>query len=152
MQEVVLQWTRYPNFFDLYAKHKNDPKLMYIIGENHHCYIGSVGSKGGTDGLAQRYQKQYIDRARAIFGADKPQNQPAYAGHFLSPSDPTPELIKHAEESIQNLFLNKVGKSAALFTFRGAAGQVSIKSQGQDLPPFLAQESERQSSAVGIRN
>jgi hypothetical protein len=140
MQEVILQWTRYSSFFDLYAKHKNEPKLIYIIGESHHCYIGSVGSKGGTDGLAQRYQKQYIDRARAIFGADKPQNQPAYVGHFLSPDDPAPELIESVEKTIQNLFLNKFGKSAALFTPRGAAGQVSIKSEGQDLPPFLPQE------------
>ncbi len=141
MQEVTIQWTRYPDFFDLYAKHKDEPKLIYIIGEHHHCYIGSVGSRGGTEGLAQRYQKPYIERARAIFGADKPQNQPAYVGHFLDPSDPAPDLVERVERTIQDLFIRRVGRSAALFTIRGTTTRITIRNIGQDLPSFLITES-----------
>lgn len=137
MPDVRIRWTRYEHFFELYNRHKNEPKLIYIIGENHHCYIGSVGSKGGQDGLAQRYQKQYIDRAKAIFGSDAPDNQPAYVGHFINPINPDPELIIAVEKTIQYEFINKVGRNKALFTTRGYAGHIGVESEGDHIPPFL---------------
>ncbi len=87
--------------------------------------------------MAKRYEKQYIDRSRSIFGADAPQNQPAYVGQFLSPGNPAPELIGQVEKTIQKAFLDKVGDAAALFALRGFIQDVPIKHQGLEIPTFL---------------
>ena len=44
---TTLAWARFENFFRLYEDLKNVPSLIYVIGETHHVYIGSVGCKGG---------------------------------------------------------------------------------------------------------
>ena len=137
MDEIVIKWLCYPDFFKLYAAHNSDQKLIYVIGRTHHCYIGSVGSKGGTGGLARRYEKQYLDLARTIFGRDLPENQPAYTGLFVTPADPPPKLIEAVEKIIQKIFLDKLGESAALFALRGTVEPLDVKNRGQ-VPSFLS--------------
>ena len=136
MDQIIIEWIRYTDFFDLYDALGREPKLVYVIGETHHCYIGSVGSRHGTGGLAVRYEKQYLDRARAIFGMDKPQHQPAYAGQFVSPIRPDSELVEAIERNIQSLFLKSVGQAAALFKPRGMLKALHWSNQGE-IPRFL---------------
>jgi hypothetical protein len=135
---VILNWHRYDNFFDLYDCHSADPVLIYVIGESHHCYIGSVGSKGGTGGLAVRYESQYINRARAIFGRDFPENQPAFAAVFKEPPNPNENDIENAERIVQRVFLERVGQLHALFKLRADIPEFKIAHEG-DKPSFLCE-------------
>lgn len=131
---IKLKIHKYDDFFKLYEEEKSRPQLIYIIGETHHCYIGSVGVKGGQNGLQQRYQKQYIERAKAIFGMDSPQNQPSFACIFESNvSDHDIELV---EEYIQTKFLNKYEQKNALFQNKEEVNDLEIAISGE-LPDFL---------------
>jgi len=117
---VTLHWTRFDNFFRCYEEVKGVPKLIYVIGETHHVYIGSVGCKGGSGGLAVRYEAQYVNRSRAIFGLDTPKDQPAFAGRFTHEST-TCETVGETEEFVQWIFLNGAYRKHALFTKRPIA-------------------------------
>ena len=130
-----LQWQRFNNFFELYEQLKDEPRMFYVIGEVHHCYIGSVGGRGGENGLAQRYQKQYVDRAMAIFGSSTPVNQPAFASIVSDPRI-TVEDIEPIERQLQNVFIESVGRDNALFTPRGQASDFHLVHSGE-IPGFL---------------
>ena len=130
-----LVWTKFKDFFDLYNQLKNEPRLFYVIGENHHCYIGSVGGRGGMKGLAQRYQKQYVDRSMAIFGSSAPLGQPAFASVVIDPRIQVSD-IEPIERQIQDVFIAKHGISNALFSPRGRASSHNIIHSG-NAPSFL---------------
>jgi hypothetical protein len=102
---TTVNWERFENFFALYEKLKSVQKLIYVIGETHHVYIGSVGCKGGERGLAVRYDKQYVDRTKAIVGSDAPQNQPAFAGTFIDSNRIACENVGDVEKLTQWAFL-----------------------------------------------
>lgn len=74
---IHLVWTPYPDFFKLYEKKKSVPKLIYVIGLTKLVYVGNVGSNGGENGLARRYDEQYVLRAASIFGSNSPKAQRA---------------------------------------------------------------------------
>lgn len=130
-----LVWTGFQDFFDLYNQLKKEPRLFYVIGESHHCYIGSVGGRGGMKGLAQRYQKQYVDRSIAIFGSSTPVGQPAFASVVTDPRIQVSD-IEPIERQIQDVFIAKHGISNALFTPRGRASSHKIIHTG-NVPSFL---------------
>jgi hypothetical protein len=114
---IPLTWTGFENFFRLYADLKRVSNLIYVIGETHHGYIGSVGCKSGSGGLAVRYEQQYVDRSRAIFGMDTPRDQPAFAGRFKA--DITdPSTIREVEELVQWTFLHGKARNQAVFSKR----------------------------------
>lgn len=131
-----LNWQRFDNFFILYDLLKNKPRMFYVIGETHHCYIGSVGGRGGNRGLAQRYEKQYIERTKAIFGASAPSNQPAFASIIEDP-EISQDDIEPIERQLQNTFISVHGSNNALFTPRGQASDFQLIHTG-DVPSFLA--------------
>jgi len=106
-----------------------------VIGETQHCYIGSVGGRGGEGGLRVRYEKQYVNRAKAIFGMDRPQGQPAFAAIF-NDDEVAVDQIEPLERQIQQLFLNDVGPDAALFTPPGQAPHFDLIHEG-NMPAFL---------------
>ncbi len=133
---VVINWRRHSDFFKLWSAHGTEPKLVYVIGETHECYIGSVGSRGGKGGLQTRYEKQYLDRACAIFGQRVPRDQPAFAGLFVDPDQVDQRLIIAAEAQVQNAFITRHGKPAALFDPEHPVGGVEVKHQGE-VPAFL---------------
>ena len=110
---ITLSWQRYRTFFDLWHNHRSDTKLVYVIGASHHCYIGSIGSRGGIQGLGTRYQWQYVRRAQAIFGLDESGGQESYAANFtriVGEHD-----ILATEAYIQNKFILSAGTQNALF-------------------------------------
>jgi hypothetical protein len=131
-----VQWTKYPNFFELWRAHRKSTKLLYVIGEQHHCYIGCIGGKGGQVGLAQRYQWQYVNRARAIFGRDETDGQGAYAGTFRNPDSITPERILAAEAEVQSRCVLALGPDAILFDPEDAIEGFTVRHAGSS-PPFL---------------
>src|SRR5574341_658238 len=128
---IVINWRRYPDFFKLWSAHGTEPKLVYVIGESHECYIGSVGSRGGQGGLRTRYEKQYLDRACAIFGQREPCDQPAFAGLFVDPDQLEQRQIIAAEAQVQSAFITRHDKSAALFEPEHLVEGVEVKHQGE---------------------
>lgn len=132
---MKLNWKRYNNFFELYDELYKVPQLIYVIGETHHCYIGSVGGRTGQNGLSMRYQKQYIDRSKSIFGTDLPTNQPAFAA-IINDQKIDKDDIEPIEWQLQELFLTYSGASNALFTRKGEAGTFNISHLGEP-PSFL---------------
>ena len=130
-----LKWEKFEDFFCLYESLKDKPKLIYVIGETHHCYIGSVGGRGGENGLAQRYQQQYIDRAKAIFGSSKPKSQPAFAAVFPEGSVSISD-IEPIERKIQDIFVSVHGTNNAQFSPRGVAFAQELSHSG-NMPSFL---------------
>ncbi len=132
---IHLVWCRFADFFQFYEELSKVPCLIYVIGEEHHCYIGSVGGRGGKGGLGVRYEPQYINRAKAIFGQDKPAHQPAFAAITCDTGIPV-DKIEHIERQVQESFLNAVGPQSALFTTRGKPPGIAIVHEG-DTPGFL---------------
>lgn len=130
-----LIWRKFDNFFQLYEKLLNEPRLFYVIGESRHCYIGSVGGRRGEGGLAVRYQQQYVDRAKAIFGSESPINQPAFAS-IVTDQQITVDDIEPIERQIQEVFLQSYGRENALFTPRGKVQNYELIHEG-DMPQFL---------------
>jgi hypothetical protein len=133
---VTLQWERHSDFFDLYKRYKDERYLIYIIGEFHHVYIGSVGSRGGASGLAARYLSQYIKRSIAIFGSDCPRNQPAFSGRFCKPKKPSPSIVQRTERYIQKLFRDTYPKGN-LFRAPCNVDSMNVVSIGNRCPKFL---------------
>ena len=131
-----LNWQHFDNFFSLYDLLKNRPRMFYVIGETHHCYIGSVGGCGGNRGLAQRYEKQYIERTKAIFGSNATSDQPAFAS-IIDDQEISQVDIVPIERQLQNIFIGVHGINNALFTPRGLAANFQLTHTG-DVPSFLA--------------
>ncbi len=130
---IHLIWKRFENFLDLWDELKDIPKLIYVIGETHHCYIGTVGGRKGKDGLRQRYQKQYVDRAVAIYGMDAPEGQPAFAANL---NEVATNQIESLERQVQQVFIDNEEKGHYLFKPRGRIGNFELDHQG-NMPKFL---------------
>ena len=137
MNTICISWTRYPNFFELWHNHRRDTKLLYVIGESHHCYIGSIGSRDGVQGLGTRYQWQYVNRAKSIFGLDEERGQTAFAGVFESPNEVTGALILASEAYIQNCCVTAIGENEILFEPEDLVENVKVENSGE-LPSFIA--------------
>jgi hypothetical protein len=133
---TTIKWQKYPTFFELYDAQKTQPVLIYVIGDTHHCYIGCVGCKKGTQGLAMRYAKQYVDRSVAIFGLDPNQGQVAYAGLIETPPEPLPAFVELLEKNIQTSFISCHGQPNALFLIKGQVQHLAITHTGS-VPAFL---------------
>jgi len=133
---ATVNWERFESFFALYEKLQSVQKLIYVIGETHHVYIGSVGCKEGEGGLAVRYQKQYVERSKAIFGSDTPLNQPAFAGTFIDLSGTTSENVGDVEKLIQWAFLRGGDRNQAMFKRPSRRPKVEVEHCG-DVPSFL---------------
>jgi len=133
---TTVNWERFENFFTLYEKLKSVQKLIYVIGETHHVYVGSVGCKGGEGGLAVRYQPQYVERSKAIFGSDSPQEQPAFAGTFTDSNGVTCENVEDVEKLIQWAFLERGDRKQALFKRPNRRPNIKVEYCG-DVPSFL---------------
>ena len=138
VKTIKVRWERYANFFELYQKDKNEQKLLYVIGEKKLCYIGSVGSRGGKNGLAKRYDKPYIERAKSIFGSSQPKNQPAFAGKFSKGTRVQPQDILNAERIIQKSFEEAYPRTCPSFKRQGKIYDMKIVSEGKR-PSFLPQ-------------
>lgn len=136
MKNITIKWKRYPNFFDLWRAHKEDTKLIYIIGESHHCYIGSIGAKGGVGGIGNRYQWQYLNVSRAIFGRDESEGQFSHAGKFISPNDISKKLISTTEKFIQKQLIEVYGHEKVLFEPPNSVEDIMICHK-EDVPEFL---------------
>jgi hypothetical protein len=136
MKEIKLKWKKYENFFALYEEEKDVQMLIYVIGENRHCYIGCVGGGKGKKGLARRYDKPYIERAKSIFGSTKPRNQPAYVGHFTKGQRISPKVVINVEKIVQKTFEEIKPKAVPAFKRRGTITEMKIKNT-DTRPPFL---------------
>lgn len=130
-----LFWYRFAHFFQLYEVLGEVPHLIYVIGEYHHCYIGSVGGQGGEGGLRVRYEPQYVNRAKAIFGQDFPIDQPAFAAITDETEIPTDQIVE-LERQVQQSFLEVVGEDGALFTGHREPPCITMEHEG-DAPDFL---------------
>lgn len=132
---IHLTWMRFENFFDLYADVADIPRLIYAIGEAHHCYIGSAGGHHGENGLRVRYEQQYVDRAKSIFGMDTPQGQPAFAA-VLDDDEVAVEDIVPLERQVQQIFIDNVGIENAEFSPRGQVGNFDLV-HDRNMPAFI---------------
>lgn len=110
---MKVNWERYRDFFDLYAACGDIAQLVYVIGNARNCYIGSVGSRGGQGGLRVRYEPQYINRARAIYGQDRPSGQPAFVGIIDGPCNS--HDVANLERHVQRAFVAAFGRDNAEF-------------------------------------
>ena len=133
---VVIEWKRYRDFFDLWTSRGSEPQLIYVIGECRYCYVGSVGSKGGSGGLRARYEKQYLNCARVIFGRQAPDDQPAFAGIFESGAHLDRWHIRAAEAQVQKAFVARFGATAALFKPGQVGDDIEFRHIGE-VPVFL---------------
>jgi hypothetical protein len=136
METVTINWIKYDNFFQLWDKHKDDPKLIYVIGDAHHCYVGSIGGSRGKKGLRNRYQRQYLERAKSIFGKDESEGQVAYAGLFANDAAIESPLIRAAEAKIQKCCIDKLGSGYCMFKYKNSVKDVEVTNSGS-LPLFL---------------
>jgi len=134
--EIKIDWKRFDTFFDLWRAHRDDTQLLYVIGEEHHCYIGSIGSRAGKQGLGNRYQWQYVRGAQAIFGLDEPSGQVAYSGSLSSLSPILATHILAMEALVQNVFVLSHGRENALFQPEHLIEGYNAIHKG-DLPKFL---------------
>jgi len=135
-KEIQVNWKKFENFFELWRTHRHSTKLIYVIGESHHCYIGAIGPDKGKSGLGIRYQKQYIDRSIAIFGLDKDKGQPSYAATFIEAENVLPHEILAIEALVQRAFVEAHGRENALFKPEHVNGQHVVTHLGHP-PPFL---------------
>jgi hypothetical protein len=137
LHEISVEWKRFDNFFALWKLHRGCTQLVYVIGEAHHCYVGSIGSRDGKKGLGTRYQWQYVNRARAIFGLEENQGQVAYAGTLKKPSGSFLGMdILAVEADVQNAFVLAYGPENALFDPEDLAEGYAFTHSGE-LPGFL---------------
>jgi len=139
---ITITWKKYKSFFDLCEKHAKDKQLIYVIGEKHHCYIGSIGSRDGKHGLKTRYQPQYLQRARAIFGLDENSAQVAYCGLLSSEEPINGTAILAIEAIVQKKFIDSFKRERALFkpiVPRDGYEDEHRKGDddGDEIPPFL---------------
>jgi len=137
IQEITVEWKKYDNFFSLWNSHRDDTQLIYVIGESHHCYIGSIGPRDGKKGLGTRYQWQYVNRARAIFGLDESSGQVAFAGILKKTSSAVQGIdILAVEAEVQNAFVLACGPANALFDPEDLVNGCTI-TYGGEPPSFL---------------
>ena len=82
-----------------------------------------------------RYQWQYLQRSKAIFGLEEGAGQPAFAaaleGTLVEPRD-----ILSAEAYVQHAFIQRRGTENALFEPEDLPDGVIFTSTGEN-PPFL---------------
>ena len=140
MELVEIEWINYNHFFDLWRAHRRDTQLLYAIGDQHHCYIGSIGSRDGLQGLGTRYQWQYVHRARSIFGAEESDGQVAYVGLFKNPEQIDGRLILAAEAFTQKRCITMLGPQAVLFDAEDLIEGVEVTNSGS-MPRYLEQAS-----------
>jgi hypothetical protein len=136
---AILTWQKYSNFFDLWREHKYDTRLIYVIGESKYCYVGSIGSRGGKQGLSTRYQWQYVERSRAIFGIEEEKGQSAFVGLFVNPKEPSGDHIRAVEARIQNCFILRHSEKSALFHPLRDSEDLLVEHLGS-MPSFLRDE------------
>ena len=137
MQTVKLQWEKYKNFFQLRSDNMREPRLVYVVGSNPYCYIGSIGADEGKQGIGTRYQHQYLKLGKAIFGLGEENAVECHAARFIEPKNAIPELIKAVEAHVQDAFIAKYGKSGALFEPIDSSVKVKVTHHGI-LPDFVA--------------
>jgi hypothetical protein len=72
---IELDWTKYPNFFELWRAERHATKLLYVIGDEHHCYarrgsrwsqVRARGRYGPTLSLRTAIALRISARASAI--------------------------------------------------------------------------------------
>ena len=137
-REITVEWKRFDNFFSLWNSHRDDTQLIYVIGESHHCYIGSIGSRDGKKGLGTRYQWQYVRRARAIFGLEEASGQVAYSGTVKKIGGLVQGIdILATEAEVQNAFVLACGPANALFDPEDLLDGYLVAHHGE-LPLFLS--------------
>lgn len=136
METIEIDWIKYDNFFDLWRAHKDHTQLLYVIGDKHYCYIGSIGGHGGAQGLGTRYQWQYVHRARSIFAAEESAGQVAYSGLFKKPGQINSQLILAAEALTQNRCIEVLGPKAVMFGQNKIPEGVTVSNIG-NMPQFL---------------
>lgn len=135
-------WKKYDNFFSLWENHNKETTMFYMIGEKHHIYIGAIGINGGKQGLGTRYQKQYLNIAKAIFGKDEIVGQVAYAGTFKKTmkNDLHQNIMRQVEAYLQNKCARKYGREKVLFKITKINSQEEINimlNHEGDVPEFL---------------
>lgn len=133
-QKMTLTWEKYPSFFALWRAHRRSTQLVYVIGSEIFCYVGSIGARSGQQGLGMRYQWQYLVRAKAIFGLDESRGQVSFAATFDETVDAQDVLA--AEAHVQNCFITIVGPEHALFEAEKLVDNYSFVHLG-DAPRFL---------------
>lgn len=131
---MQVRWERYRDFFELYKACGQIARLVYVIGETQHCYVGSVGSRGGRGGLRVRYEPQYINRSRAIYGQDRPSGQPAFVG--IIGGRCKPRDVADLERHVQRAFVEARGQNNAQFKPPGTGGRGQYSHVGRK-PSFL---------------
>lgn len=139
---VVVEWKEYRNFFELRRAHMRGTRLLYAIGDAPFCYIGSIGSDKGQQGIGIRYQAQYLKLAKAVFGLPEEFAKRCYAGTILEPLDTKPEEILAIEGELQQLFIEKYGQESALFEPIGRRGRIDLINQGA-VPGFLQDSADK---------
>ena len=133
---LQLQWEQHPNFFALWRARRAATQLLYVIGVDHHCYVGSIGAREGRQGLAMRYQWQYLQRAKAIFGLDEEAGQPAYSAVLVGGSSSARDILA-AEAFVQHSLIQARGADSILCGAEDLIDDVTFTHAG-DVPPFLA--------------
>lgn len=136
-------WKKYSNFFELWENHKNETSMFYVIGEKHHIYIGAIGINEGQQGLRNRYQKQYLDRSKAIFGKDEKCGQIAYAGVFRGRRN----RMRNIEINLQQCCIEKYGADKVLFKEPKKEVNITIKHIGT-IPDFL--QTQKSPAGAGL--
>ncbi len=136
MTSASLLWERFPNFFRLREHHMRTPQLIYVIGEAPFCYIGSIGSDEGQEGIGTRYQAQYLKLGKAIFGLPEESGKSCYAATITVPDAPTPSLIYAIEAEVQGSFISHFGSGSALFKPIGRLLTLTLTHDGER-PSFL---------------
>ncbi|MCP1446049.1 hypothetical protein J3D54_005181 [Pseudomonas sp. GGS8] len=140
LHEVSVEWRRFDNFFALWKSHRSATQLIYVIGETHRCYIGSIGSRKGELDLGARYQWQSVICARAILGLEEDHGQVAYAGILKKSSGSFQSIdIVAIEADVQNSFVLACGFENALFDPKDLAEGYSLTHSGE-LPSFLLRD------------
>jgi len=137
--DIEVRWEAFDSFFTLWDTHQKSTQLLYVIGEEHHCYIGCIGIDDGKGGLKQRYQKQYVYRSISIFGLDRSEGQKSFAGEFTNDKiDVDANIIGWCEHLAQLTFIHKYGEKNAEFTLTNPFPYEGIKLKNLgEKPGFL---------------
>lgn len=131
----TISWKKYKNFFELWMRNKKKTRMFYIMGGQHYIYIGVIGIRGGKQGLGNRYQKQYLNMSKAIFGKDEKAAQIAYAG-FFEGKKKKPVPYGDIEKHLQKKCIEKYGAENVIFTiFKGEVKNIFLTHKG-DVPEF----------------
>lgn len=82
-----------------------------------------------------RYQWQYLQRAKAIFGLDEADGQTAFSA-TMSGSSIEPQDILAAEAFVQHSLIQRVGTERALFEPEELVEEITFTNSGE-IPEFL---------------